>query len=99
MVAMEWMLTVFAIAFAVAVGMLVWAFQRGGGLWREQACGLVCPRSSRAVECRIVQDIRTGQWKSVEACSALAPGAPWCEEECRRLMNLGLQRPQSARAA
>jgi hypothetical protein len=50
----------------------------------------VCPVLGSVVDCTLVQDARTGQWKGVESCSAFADseGIP-CEHDCMRNLNLG----------
>ena len=70
---------------------------RGGALRRTTFCAFGCPEGRGPVNCRILQDIRTGQWMAVQSCSALleAPGAATCVEECRERANLGLLVPQT----
>lgn len=94
----EWGL-VAGVALAAALAALALIGLWGGRLRREQSCRFVCPRYERIVECRIVQDIRTGQWKQVQACSAFAdPLGVACEQECARLMNLGFRLPATGQA-
>jgi hypothetical protein len=62
------------------------------GLHREQELRLVCPRLNRAVDCTIVQDVRTGQWTGVERCSVFdPPSAIACDQDCARTLNLGFR--------
>lgn len=64
----------------------------GGGLRREQRFGFLCPHLGKSVDCRVAQDVRTGQWKAVRACSAFDdPEQVLCDLECARLANLGLK--------
>jgi hypothetical protein len=67
----------------------------GGGAFEHlQRTRFVCPKHRRAVECHVVQDVRTGQWKRVESCSAFDdPHQVTCSQECRRLLNLGFRMP------
>jgi hypothetical protein len=95
MMTADWMTLVLGLGLALAVAALAWIGLRGGGLRVEQGCSFVCPRYGSAVECRIVQDVRTGQWKGVTACSAFPLGQVLCEEDCARLMNLGARLPQA----
>jgi hypothetical protein len=58
----------------------------------SQECGFVCPRSGSSVACRLVQDVRTGQWKWLEKCSLFDDASePACELECAKQLNLGLR--------
>ena len=71
----------------------------GGALRQKQECRLVCPRFHEPVDCALVQDVRTGQWKDVLSCGAFVPpGTLLCDRECARVMNLGF-RPDGAAAA
>jgi len=70
---------------------LAWLGLRGGKAAREQSVRFACPHLKTVVDCRIVQDLRTGQWKRLNACSAFAdPEDNTCDCECMRLANLGL---------
>ena len=72
------------LALAVVFGL------RGGRLLLPHSRRLVGPVSRRAVECTIVRDVRTGQFKHVETCTAFAdPTDVRCDEDCAALMNLG----------
>ena len=74
----------------LVVLVLAWLGLRGGKAAREQRVRLVCPHLKSVVDCRIVQDLRTGQWKQLNACSAFAdPEDNTCDLECLRLANLG----------
>jgi len=78
------------LALAALVGVLARIGLSGGVLKRPQECRLVCPRFHEGVECTIVQDIRTGQWKDVLSCSAFPePGKLLCDRECAQARNLG----------
>ena len=79
---------------------LAWLGLRGGKAAREQSVRSVCPHLKNVVDCRIVQDLRTGQWKALTACSAFAdPEDNTCDLECLRLANLGLLTPELRRTA
>jgi hypothetical protein len=83
-----------AVALAVALPGL-----RGGRLRHEPTCRLECPLIGIAVDCRVDQDMRTGQWGRVHACSAFSGmGEVVCRQDCARLMNLGLLQPQTQHA-
>lgn len=86
-------------ALAVVVGALAWIGLSGRWpLRRAQACHFACPLSREPVDCEIVQDIRTGQYKAVRACSAFPDGQVRCALDCARLMNLGFRLPPAAHA-
>jgi hypothetical protein len=71
---------------------------RGGRLRHAQRRRFVCPELGAEVDCEIVQDVRTGQWKEVRSCSVFAAGEGIpCEQECRKVMNAGFTLP-AARA-
>lgn len=92
---MEWMALL--ILLTGYVGAALWLLRRGGGLERVQDCRFVCPRLEEPVNCRILQDVRIGQWIRVESCSAFpAPEELKCDRECIRLMNLGNRLPSAA---
>ena len=95
----DWM-TMLGIALmvgAVVTAVVLWLAD--GRLRREHTCSLMCPYLHTDVECRIVQDIRTGQWKALIACSAFAvPEHVSCDRECARLANLGLSSYRLARS-
>jgi hypothetical protein len=65
----------------------------GGWLRKELSFQVACPRDGRAAECRVVQDVRTGQWKQVVACSLADLEHEPCGLECARLANLGFAMP------
>jgi hypothetical protein len=86
----DWLtvLGVSLVTAAVVTGVSLWLLD--GRLRREQSCSLQCPHLGTNVECRVLQDIRTGQWKAVNACSAFTvPEQIQCDVECARLVNLG----------
>ena len=71
---------------------------RGGWLRQEKSVHLACPVFGGDVDCEMVQDVRTGQWKAVRSCSAFAePTQVSCEQDCARLLNLGLPSPRPVR--
>jgi hypothetical protein len=65
------------------------------GLRREryrasQQCRFACPRFGTEVECELVQELRTGQWKELRSCSRFSRLEDVdCDPECARLLNLG----------
>ncbi len=90
----EWTRLLAGLALGAGVGGAAAVALRGGALERVQECRFVCPRFRETVTCRILQNIRTGQWKDVEACSAFTdPEKLLCERECTRLLNLGFRLP------
>jgi hypothetical protein len=94
-----WMNVLPGAALAAVAAFLAWLGLRGGELRREQTCRFVCPRERRPVECRILQNIRTGRWLGVQSCSAFVdPEDVHCEQECVVLMNAGARLPEPGRA-
>ena len=77
----------------LAVGALAAIRSSGQPLWHAQERSITCPLSGETVRALMVQDIRTGQWKSVRSCSAHPLGEVLCGRDCARLMNLGRPLP------
>jgi hypothetical protein len=94
MTALEWFGLLIVVGYVTA---MAWILQRGGALWRAQAFHLDCPRTHAGVECQAFQNVRTGQWLTVERCSKFAdPAQVTCGRDCLRVVNLGLQKPSVA---
>jgi hypothetical protein len=88
----DWLVVLSGLALAAVIAVLAWLGLRGGALRHEQACRFVCPVFGAGVDCRIVQDVRTGQWKQVEACSAFRDlSQVLCDQDCAKAMNLGFR--------
>lgn len=93
--------TMVGLAAVLPVGLALWivSTRRIGPLLQEQRVRFVCPEKGEPVDCLLVQDIRTGQWKGLRACTALEGGAG-CEVDCAKLLNLGFKlRPVGGPAA
>lgn len=61
-----------------------------GRVLKTQTCRFECPDGGRAAECRMVQDVRTGQWRAVEGCSLFEnPQKIGCDQDCARVLNQG----------
>lgn len=91
---MDWILVVGVAAVLAQLALMV-AVLRGGTLRRELRFGFVCPLLGQPAECRVVQNVRTGQWQSLTRCSLLPEGeGASCGVECARLANLGLAAPR-----
>lgn len=92
----EWTTPLAGVALTIVVIALGYLGLRGGKLNWAQRRRFVCPEREAEVDCQIVQDVRTGQWKEVQSCSAFAAdeGLP-CEQECRKVMNAGYTLPQA----
>jgi hypothetical protein len=82
------------------VGVMALVGLRGGAARARQRRHFVCPALGFEVECELVQDVRTGQWISVERCSAF-PDPTWvhCDQDCARLLNLGIWADSAVSAA
>jgi hypothetical protein len=92
MMSAEWLGLAGGAAMLVLWAVLAWLGLRGGKARRVQANRFVCPELGVGVECRMEQDLRTGQWKHVDSCSAFAdPARVTCDQECARILNLGLR--------
>jgi hypothetical protein len=65
----------------------------GGWLRKELSHRFACPKGGQAAQARVVQDVRTGQWKQVVSCSLTDLEHEDCGIECARLANLGLMVP------
>jgi len=85
-------IALFDVAVVVALILLavLWVGFRGGALNRSRSVHLRCPRTGVDANCTLVQDVRVGQYRDVLFCSALPdPYEVACDQECRRLLNLG----------
>lgn len=93
----SWVGLLTGLLLTAAVLSLVWLSDRPDRPVKLQSRRFVCPVLGRSVACSILQDVRTGQWRRVERCSALAePETIRCGEDCRKQLNLGfplLERP------
>src|SRR5574342_512300 len=90
-----WMGVLLALTIVMVLAALVQFGFLALRLRRPQDRSFVCPLLHQAVDCRAIQDIRTGQWKTVVACSAF-PGRGGdvpCHEDCLKVMNLGYALP------
>ena len=87
----QWLGMASGTLLAVGVAALACYGMSGGRLWRAQARRFACPLSGKDVECTLVRDMRTGQFKHVESCTAFAdPSDVTCAEDCGAALNLGL---------
>ena len=95
-----WLGMLIAVGAAGAVLVLAVLGLRAGGARTRQQRHFTCPILGLEVDCELVQDVRTGQWTSVERCSAF-PDPAWvhCDQDCARLLNLGLWRDRGVRPA
>ena len=92
----EWAGLGAGVTLALAIGTLARLALKGGALERPREYSFECPRFHEDVQCRVLQDIRTGQWQEVVSCSAFVePDKILCERECARLSNLGLLRART----
>lgn len=87
----QWLGLASGLLLAGVVLALAFYGMRGGRLLCSQVRRFVCPISGKVVDCAIVRDVRTGQFKQVESCTAFPdPGDVRCQEDCTTMMNLGL---------
>jgi len=90
----SWLGIASGVAWIAAVGALARLALRDGELAEARNCRFLCPQTGRPANCWMIQDIRTGQWRQMRSCSALAEmGLASCREECRREMNHGFLKP------
>jgi hypothetical protein len=92
----EWTSPLAGVALTVVVIALGYLGLRGGALRRSEKRRFGCPELGADVDCEMVQDVRTGQWKAVQSCSAFAAdeGLP-CAQECRKVLNAGYALPRA----
>jgi hypothetical protein len=95
MTSAEWLGLKVGVAAAVGVATLVRMGFRGGQLRQTQRWSFTCPELQEHVEGRLVQDVRTGQYTGVRACSAMDQIT--CGQECVRRLNLGFPLSGAAR--
>ncbi|WP_437969843.1 hypothetical protein WMF04_11335 [Sorangium sp. So ce260] len=58
---------------------------------RASEVTLVCPRTGTPARCRLVADGRTGELVEITRCSLAPGGLPTCEQDCVKLLNLGIR--------
>jgi hypothetical protein len=89
----EWSGLGAGLVLAMGAGALARLGLEGGGLAGSRPYAFECPRFREDVECRVRQNVRTGQWEGVLSCSAFVePEKLLCDRECARMSNLGLLR-------
>jgi hypothetical protein len=94
MTPIEWMTLLWGFALVAFVLALAVLGLQGGRSTCELQCSVACPRRKETVSCRLVKDVRIGQFRDVASCSAFAnPRNVTCERDCLRLLNLGTARP------
>jgi hypothetical protein len=87
-----WVGVLYAVLCAAAVAALVFLGLRRTSCRSAQACGFMCPNYRSYVDCEIVQDVRTGQWKELRSCSIYRRVADLpCDQDCVRRLNLGFR--------
>lgn len=52
---------------------------------------LICPRTGTPVRCRLLVDGRSDEPVEVARCSRVPGGRPTCEQDCVKLLNLGIR--------
>jgi hypothetical protein len=94
MTPLEWIRILAGLSVIAAAVALAWVALRGGHLLWQHSCHFACPQSDEVVDCRMVQNARTGQWTLVQACSALpGPAEVTCDLDCARELNRGHRLP------
>ena len=95
-----WLGMLIAVGAAGMVMVLAVVGLRGGRARARQQRRFTCPVLGMEVDCELVQDVRTGQWISVERCSSF-PDPTWihCDQDCAQLLNLGIWRDGAVRPA
>ncbi|KYF68878.1 hypothetical protein BE11_27385 [Sorangium cellulosum] len=58
---------------------------------RVSEVALVCPRTGSPVRCLLVTDGRSEEHVEVARCSRLPGGRPTCDQDCVKLLNLGIR--------
>jgi hypothetical protein len=94
----QWIVLITAALLAsVLIGrrsLLVLARLRG----REETSRMACPKGRGRVECTMVFDDESGACVGVERCSAFRGGPLRCDQECAKLVNLGIPLHDEPRA-
>lgn len=57
---------------------------------RESDARLACPKTGADVDCVLVHDDARERVACVRACSAFPDGVPRCDQDCAKLLNLGI---------
>ncbi|WP_437649068.1 hypothetical protein [Sorangium sp. So ce362] len=87
----DWLVVL--LATAGGVGSLVVCTRRllARRHYRASEVTLVCPRTGTPARCRLVADGRTGELVEITRCSLAPDGVPTCEQDCVKLLNLGIR--------
>ncbi|WP_437592097.1 hypothetical protein [Sorangium sp. So ce1000] len=59
--------------------------------YRTSEVTVVCPRTGTPARCRLLVDGRSEEPVEVERCSRAPGGRPTCEQDCVKLLNLGIR--------
>ncbi|MGK3995908.1 hypothetical protein [Sorangium sp. So ce1024] len=87
----DWLITALTAgggALALAVSTRRWLARRHH---RTSEVTLVCPRTGSPVRCRLITDERSGEHVGVAWCSRLPDEQPACDQDCVKLLNLGIR--------
>lgn len=87
----DWLITALATgggALALVVSTRRWLARRHH---RTSDVTLVCPRTGSPVRCLLVTDERSGEHVEAARCSRLPGGRPACDQDCVKLLNLGIR--------
>ncbi|AGP35112.1 hypothetical protein [Sorangium cellulosum] len=89
--AADWLIEL--LAAAGGVGGVVVATRRllARRHYRASDVTLVCPRTGTPVRCQMIADGRSGEFVEVARCSRLPGGQPACDQDCVKLLNLGIR--------
>jgi hypothetical protein len=91
-----WMAALLSLA-VVAVIVLAFRFAPFGRPFRHaQDVHVMCPRLQRLCDCRVEQEVYSGRWERVLACSAFPDHDLPCDQSCVQRLNLGLHVPPTA---
>ena len=75
----------------IAVVAVAARFAPFGRAFRQaQDVHVLCPTLRQQCDCRIEQEVYSGRWERVLACSAFPDRALSCDQACVKTLNLGL---------
>jgi hypothetical protein len=87
----DWLVVLLAAAggvVALFVGMRRLLARR---YYRTSEVILVCPRTGTPARCQLVTDGRSEELVKITRCSLAPGGPPTCEQDCVKLLNLGIR--------
>jgi len=87
-----WIGVLLPLAVLAVIAVAAYFAPYGRSFRLEQDQRVVCPSLGKECDCRLEQEVHSGRWARVLACSAYPDRSDLpCDQACARLMNLGVR--------